>query len=240
MPAGIETFLNNKGKVGEVVVADEDARLVKEVLTPYWAGKDYASNFARTLPEATRFLILGPDPKNIIMYTCVVLATSTMRSSQNWTPDLRKILTRGVKSLRDEAEAKLAAMSDPRDIVTKKPFLDAVVITCDAMTTWSRRYAAAARDLAAKATDPARAKELQAIADVCEWVPENPARNFREAVQAQWWGQLFNRIEQTSSSMGQGRMSTSGPTTRRISTRAGSQGIRRWSCSSACGSTWRR
>ena len=206
MPAGIEIFLKNKGKVGEVGVTDEDARLVKEVLTPYWAGKDYASNFARTLPEATRFLILGPDPKNITMYTCVVLATSPMRHSQNWTPDLSKILTRGVKGLRDEAEAKLAAMSDPRDIVTKKPFLDAVIITCDAMTTWSRRYAAAARDLAAKATDPARAKELQAIADVCEWVPENPARNFREAVQAQWWGQLFNRIEQTSSAMGQGRM----------------------------------
>jgi formate C-acetyltransferase len=43
------------------------------------------------------------------------------------------------------------------------------------------------------------------IAAVCQWVPENPARTFREALQAEWWGQMFNRIEQTSSAMGQGR-----------------------------------
>ena len=40
---------------------------------------------------------------------------------------------------------------------------------------------------------------------MCEWVPENPARTFHEALQAEWWGQVFNRIELTSSSMGQGR-----------------------------------
>jgi formate C-acetyltransferase len=206
MPAGIEMFLKNKGKVGEVAVTEEDARIVKDVLTPYWTGKDYATAFAHALPEATRMMILGPDPKNTVMYTCVVAATSPMRHSQNWTPDLSKILTRGVKGIRDEARAKLAALSDPHELFAKKPFLDAVVIACDAMTTWSRRYAAAARDMAAKATDPARAQELQTIADVCEWVPENPARTFREAIQAQWWGQLFNRIEQTSGACGQGRV----------------------------------
>ena len=59
--------------------------------------------------------------------------------------------------------------------------------------------------LAAKEKDPQRKQELEEIAAVCEWVPENPARTFREALQAQWWGQMFNRIEQTSSAMGQGR-----------------------------------
>jgi formate C-acetyltransferase len=59
--------------------------------------------------------------------------------------------------------------------------------------------------MAAKETDPQRKQELEEIAAVCEWVPENPARTFREALQAQWWGQIFNRIEQTSSAMGQGR-----------------------------------
>ena len=74
------------------------------------------------------------------------------------------------------------------------------------MTTWSRRYAQLARELAAKEQNPPRKQELLEIADVCEWVPENPARTFREALQAEWWGQMFNRIEQTSCAMGQGRM----------------------------------
>ena len=205
MPSGVEMFRNNKGKAGEVVVTEEDKKAVDEILTPYWAGKDYATNFFKELPEDTRFLMLGPDKKNTILWTCVVMATSPMRHSQNWTPDFSKILTRGVKGIREEAQAKLAALSDPRDFVYKKPFLEAVILTCEAMTIWARRYAELASDLAKKQTDADRRKELDQIAEICNWVPENPARTFHEALQAQWWGQMFNRIEQTSSAMGQGR-----------------------------------
>ena len=206
MPSGVEMFRKLKGKPGEVAVTDEDARIIDEVLTPYWTGKDYATNFIHALPEDTRFQILGPDPKNLLMYTCVVIATSPMRHSQNWTPDFTKILTRGVKGIREEAQAKLAALAEPRDVVFKRAFLEAVIVTCDAMTLWSKRYAALARELSAQEANAQRKQELLEIADVCEWVPENPARSFREALQAQWWGQLFNRVEQTSSAMGQGRM----------------------------------
>jgi formate C-acetyltransferase len=205
MPAGVEMFRKNKGKIGEVVVTDEDARIINEELTPYWAGKDYSSNFIHELPEETRFTLMGPDPKNTIMYTCVVIPTSTMRHSQNWTPDFSKILTRGVKGIREEAKAKLAALSEPRDLVYKKPFLEAVILTCDAMATWASRYAQLASDLAKQEKDPTRKKELEQIAQICSWVPENPARTFYEAIHSQWFSQMFNRIEQTSSSMGQGR-----------------------------------
>ncbi|MGE5769978.1 MAG: pyruvate formate lyase family protein, partial [Betaproteobacteria bacterium] len=61
-------------------------------------------------------------------------------------------------------------------------------------------------EMAAKASDAARKQELLEIAEVCEWVPENPARTFREAMQSEWWCQIFSRVEQTSSSLGQGRM----------------------------------
>jgi formate C-acetyltransferase len=139
------------------------------------------------------------------MQTVVIFASCSMRHSQNWTPDFSKILTRGVKGIREEAQTKLAALSDPRDIVYKKPFLDAAIMTCDAMTTWSKRYAQLARELAAKEADPQRKGELLEIADICERVPENPARTLREALQAQWWGQVQPH-EQTSCAMGQGRM----------------------------------
>ena len=206
MPAGVEMFKKNKGKPGDVTVTAEDDKIISEVLTPYWTGRDFSTNFIKSLPEDTRFVLYGPDPNNLLMQTVVIFASCSMRHSQNWTPDFTKILTRGVKGIREEAQAKLAALSEPRDIVYKKPFLDAVVMTCDAMTTWSRRYAQLARELAAKEADPQRKGELLEIADICERVPENPARTFREALQAQWWGQMFNRIEQTSCAMGQGRM----------------------------------
>lgn len=206
MPSGVEMFRKNKSQPGEVVVTEEDEKAIDQILTPYWTGKDYVTGYVNALPADTRFMLYGPNPANKIMMTVVVFASSPMRHSQNWTPDWNKILTRGVKGIREEAKTKLAALTDPRDLVYKKPFLDAVIITCDAMTTWSKRYANLASELAVKEKDPQRKKELLEIAETCEWVPENPARTFREALQAQWWGQIFNRIEQTSSALGNGRM----------------------------------
>lgn len=206
MPAGVEAFRKNQGKPGGVVVTGEDAKIINDVLTPYWSGKDYATAFHDALPEDTRFVCYGPDPKNVLMPTLVLAMTSVMRHSQNWTPDFTKILTRGVKGIREEAEGKLAALDSPHDVVYKKPFLEAVILTCNAMVTWARRYAQLASDLAQTEKDPTRKKELEQIAEICNWVPENPARTFYEALQAEWWGQIFNRIEQTSGAMGQGRM----------------------------------
>src|SRR5512137_222172 len=79
MPAGVEMFRKNKGKSGEVVVTEEDGKIINDLLTLYWAGRDYASNFAKALPEDLRFTLFGPDPKNTLLWTCVVVATSIMR-----------------------------------------------------------------------------------------------------------------------------------------------------------------
>ncbi|MCK1443681.1 glycyl radical protein [Bradyrhizobium sp. 48] len=206
MPDGVKEFKKNKGKIGEVVVMEDDERIIDEVLTPYWTGRDYASNFHDAIPEETRFMMYGPNPKDILTMTCVVVATSNQRHSQNWTPDWNKLLTLGCKGIREQAKARLAALDHPRDAIHKEPFLEAVIITCDAMKIWSERYAAAAKERAATEPNPKRKAELLTIADICTQVPENPARTFHEALQSQWWGQMFNRIEQTSCAMGQGRM----------------------------------
>jgi pyruvate formate-lyase/glycerol dehydratase family glycyl radical enzyme len=206
MPLAVDVYRKAKGTAKEVVVTEADEKIIREVLTPYWDGKDYAAALAREVPEDVRFLLFGPDKTNTLMMLGVLMATSTMRHSQNWTCDYGKLLTRGVKGIREEAQAKLAALTEPRDLATKKPFLEAVIMTCDAMTTWARRYAKLAAELAAKEKDAQRKKELQEIAEICEWVPENPARTFREALQAQWFGATFARIEVTTGAQGQGRM----------------------------------
>ena len=105
MPAGVEEFIKNKGKIGEVVVTEEDRKIVNEILTPYWAGRDYGSAYHRELPEETRTLLFGPDSKNTLMWTLVIMGSSILRHSQNWTPDFRKILTKGCKGIREIGRA---------------------------------------------------------------------------------------------------------------------------------------
>jgi formate C-acetyltransferase len=51
---------------------------------------------------------------------------------------------------------------------------------------YARRYADLAREMAAKETNPKRKQELERIAEVCERVPANPARDWWEAVQSVW------------------------------------------------------
>ncbi|MHC1727252.1 MAG: pyruvate formate lyase family protein [Syntrophobacteraceae bacterium] len=206
--AGAEAFIASKGAPDAIEVTEEDKKIIDEVLFPYWNGKDFTPNFIKALPPESRHITFGPDPNNIgVMQTFVVVNTSTMRHSQNWVIDFGKIVKRGCKGIREEARTKLAELEHPRDLVYKKPFYEAVIIACDALSLWTKRYSELATKMAAGENNQQRKKELDEIAAVCAWVPENPARTFREAVQSQWFSQLFARFEEmVGGQVNQGRM----------------------------------
>jgi len=208
--AGAKAFIEAKeaGAPDAVTVTDEDKQIIDEVLFPYWNGKDFTPNFIKALPPETRHLCWGSDPENVgTKFSFVIISTSTMRHSQNWVIDFEKMLKRGCKGLREEAQERLAALEDPRDLAFKQPFYEAAIITCDALSLFAKRYSELATQMAATTTDPQRKQELEAIAAICAWVPENPARTFREAIQAQWFTQLFSRFEEmVGGQINQGRM----------------------------------
>ncbi len=205
--AAAEAASKQQGQKGAVVVTDQDRRAIEDVLYPYWNGKDFGTAFVRALPEETRFFFFGPDRSNASNATGVGMCSAVWRHSQNWAHDFAKILNKGCAGIRAEAGARLAAIDDPRDVVAKKPFLEAIVTTCDAMTTWALRYSTLAAEMASREANPGRRRELEEIAAVCAHVPEHPARTFREAVQAQWFAQMFSRLEQNiGGQVSQGRM----------------------------------
>jgi formate C-acetyltransferase len=173
----------------QVVVTEDEIRVLRDELKPYWADKQYHRAFARSLPEDTRKIVMG---------THIITCTAISRHMLAWAHDYEKVLRRGVKGFKEEAQERLRALDplDPRDVLEKKPFLQAVVLVCDSMVAFARRHADLARDLAERETNRARRKELLEIADTCDWVPENPARTFREAVQCQWFVQTISRFEQ--------------------------------------------
>ncbi len=75
-------------------------------------------------------------------------------------------------------------------------FYEASLIVMRAIVRLAHRYAELAREMAAKETDPVRKQELLDIAEVCEWVPEHPARNLREAIQTHFFCHICAEIEQ--------------------------------------------
>jgi formate C-acetyltransferase len=126
-----------------------------------------------------------------------------------WNLDYEKVLKRGFKGIKREAEEKMAGLDpfDPQHTLGKRAFLQAVIIACNAVINFAKRHAKLAREMAMAEKNDQRKKELLEIAAVCEWVPENPARTFREAVQAQWFAQICSRFEQFhGGTIGNGRI----------------------------------
>jgi len=238
MKEGAETFMaaEHAGKPDAVHVTVEDKKIIDEVLFPYWDGKDFTPHFVHALPDDSRLISFGPGPKNIgQIQTFVVLSTSTGRHSQDWVIDWGKLMARGCKGIREEAKPRLAALDHPRDLVHKKPFYEAVTITCDALSIWARRYARLAAEMAAKENKQQRKKELQEIAEICEWAPVNPpsARPSRSSGSPNC-SRGWRRWSAGRSARG-GTIRSFTPTTRRTWPRAGSPRKRRRSCSSASG-----
>lgn len=188
-------------------ITPEDAAIVVEQIAPFWKGKTFHEKLNAALPAEVHKLTYD-DPQGL-MSRFIVNETASFRSSIQWVHDYDKILKRGFNDIRREAQEKLDALDplSPKDNCEKKPFLEAVVIVCEAIVHWARRHAVLAREVAAKETDPVRKAELIRMAENAERVPGEPARDFWEACQSQWFTQMFSRIEQkTGTTISNGRM----------------------------------
>ena len=188
-------------------ITPEDAAIVVEQIAPFWKGKTFHEKLNAALPAEVHKLTYD-DPQGL-MSRFIVNETASFRSSIQWVHDYEKILKRGFNDIRREAQEKLDALDplSPKDNCEKKPFLEAVVIVCEAIVHWAKRHAVLAREVAAKETDPVRKAELIRMAENAERVPGEPARDFWEACQSQWFTQMFSRIEQkTGTTISNGRM----------------------------------
>jgi formate C-acetyltransferase len=185
----------------------EDAQVVIEEIAPFWKGKTFHESLAKALPEET--LRYTYEPENVLISRFIVNETASFRSSLQWVHDYEKMLKKGLKGIRKEAKDRLEALDpfSPVDNVEKKPYLEAIVTVCDAIVLWAKRHSRLAAKMAAKEKDPQRKAELLEIARICGRVPEHPATTFHEAMQSQWFVQMFSRIEQkTGTIISNGRM----------------------------------
>lgn len=105
-----------------------------------------------------------------------------------FVPDYAKVVTRGVKSVLDEAKEELRALRYvDNDSFDKAIYLQAVIVALEAMVRMYHRYGDACLDAAAKCADATRKAELEQMADTCHWIAENPSRGFRDALQNFWF-----------------------------------------------------
>ena len=98
-------------------------------------------------------------------------------------PDFPKMLSLGTSGIIEEIREEL---KETQGNAEKKATLEAMILTLEGLTAYSKNLAAQAIKDAAAQTDPVRKKELERLAEICTRVVEKPARNLHEAVNAMW------------------------------------------------------
>ena len=117
-----------------------------------------------------------------------------------------KVLAIGFRGIIDEVKAERASMNfGDADYTTKSAMLDAVIMSCEAVITYAKRYAELAEKMARSESDDTRRAELMKIAENCRRVPEFGARGFYEACQSFWFVQMLLQVESSGHSISPGR-----------------------------------
>ena len=102
--------------------------------------------------------------------------------------DYAKVLNEGLAAMVRQAERELRNLRYySADDIAKGDFLRALLIAIPSIIRLAEGFGDLAERMAAREADYARRAELETIAETCRWVPGNPARTFREAMQAFWF-----------------------------------------------------
>lgn len=188
-------------------IDEKDIKVIEEEIAPYWEGKTYYEDFAHSMPKDV--LKITYDPKDLFTSRFILNESSSMRSALQWVHDYKKGIDLGFEAIKKEAQDKLDSLDefDPKDTVDKAEFLESIIIVSDAIILWAKRHGDKAFELAGKEQDIERKKELLEISRICYKVPAKPAESFHEALQSQWFIQMFSRLEQkTGATISNGRM----------------------------------
>jgi formate C-acetyltransferase len=117
--------------------------------------------------------------------------------SGHFNANYRKAVEKGFGAIRREALEQLEKLNGKitGHDAEKWFFYRAVVTCCDAVILFAKRYAAECRSQAQSSVDEKRREELLKMADSLDWIMDNPARTFHEALQACFLYHLILSVE---------------------------------------------
>ncbi|MFX1599034.1 MAG: glycyl radical protein [Promethearchaeota archaeon] len=177
-------------------IKEEDKRILKEIIIPYWKNEEY------TLKE---LFILNLEPKvKQIMDTLVFLVETELTNGiGHFFPGHENILKFGLNGLIKKAKSKM--IDFPND-VQKKNFLQSVIIVCKAAKSFIKRFSSLAIKISEKEPNSRRKEELLEISDICSNISENAPTNFKEALQLIYFNHLICGLEDGGYAVSIGRL----------------------------------
>lgn len=182
-------------------ISDEDKRIMREELFPYWEGKSLDEACEDQYREAGLWEMSGESFVSDCSYHAV-------NGGGDSNPGYDVILMKkGMIDIQNEAREHLKKLdyANPEDI-DKIYFYKSIIDTTEGVMAYARRLSAYAAELAQKETNPKRKAELQKISEINAKVPANKPSTFWEAIQAVWTIESLLVVEENQTGMSIGRV----------------------------------
>lgn len=177
-------------------ISEETKEQLRQV-HKYWKGKT-------TSELATSYM--APEAIQAIEHNIFTPGNYFYNGVGHVTVQYEKVLEVGYLGIIAQAKEELTKCSvADADYAQRTHFLNAVVLSCEAVIRYAQRYSELAFEMAEKCTDDIRKKELLTIAANCRRVPAHGANGFWEACQSFWFVQQLLQIESSGHSISPGR-----------------------------------
>lgn len=177
-------------------IAEETKEELREV-HKYWKGKT-TSELALSY--------MAPEAVRAIEHNIFTPGNYFYNGVGHVTVKYEEVLAVGYEGIIKKAEQELSECNvGDGDYAERSHFLQAVILSCQAVIEYARRYSALAQKMAERCIDAARKEELLRIAENCSRVPAKGAQNFYEACQSFWFVQQLIQLESSGHSISPGR-----------------------------------
>lgn len=182
-------------------ISEEDKRILREEIFPYWEGRSLDEICQTQYEEAGVWSFSGEAFVSDLSY-------HQINGGGDTCPGFDVILIKkGIAGVRQEAVDRLSklSMENPNDI-DKIYFYKAEIETCDGILAYAKRLSGYAKELADQESDITRQHELYKIAEMLTYVPANPPRTFHEALQSVWTLESLFVVEENQTGISVGRL----------------------------------
>ncbi|HJV45111.1 MAG TPA: choline trimethylamine-lyase [Bacillota bacterium] len=182
-------------------ISEEDKRILREELFPFWEGKSVDEHCEDQFREAGLWELSGESFVSDCSY-------HALNGGGDSNPGYDVILMKkGMLDIQQEAKDHLVKLNyaNPDDI-EKIYFYKSVIDTTEGVMTYAKRMSEYAAELAAKEMNPKRKAELLKISEVNARVPAHKPTSFWEAIQAVWTIESLLVVEENQTGMSIGRV----------------------------------
>ncbi|MCL2864464.1 MAG: choline trimethylamine-lyase [Lachnospiraceae bacterium] len=182
-------------------ISEEDKKIMREEIFPYWAGKSVDEYCEDQFRDAGIWELSGESFVSDCSYHAI-------NGGGDSNPGYDVVLMKkGMLDIQREAMEHLEHLKyeNPEDI-EKIYFYKSVIDTTEGVMAYAKRMSAYAKELADKEQDPKRRAELLRISEVNAKVPANKPETFYEAVQAVWTIESLLVVEENQTGMSIGRV----------------------------------